>query len=97
MDDPSALSAARKASRVYLLLVLGLCYGLGALELIFRTGTFYQILAKGFTAIPVAAAFLARRLTGVNWEYNLSLRAWKNGKAWLFPPSFPRFSSAAEP
>jgi len=89
MTDPSALNAARKASRVYLLLVLGACYSLGALELIFRTGTFYQILAKGFTAVPVAAAFLTRRLTGVNWEYTLSLRVWENGKVWLFSAFVP--------
>ncbi len=32
MTDPSALNDARKASRVYLLLVLGSCYGLGVRE-----------------------------------------------------------------
>ena len=68
---------------VYLMLVLGACYLLGALEAVTGSGKFYQILGIGFTFIPVIAAFITRRITGERAKYRLSLRVWRDAKSWL--------------
>ena len=87
--EEKAVRDDRHAVRIYLMIVLGICYGLGVLELLTKTGKVYQLLAKGFTAVPVIAAFLTRRLTGVQFKYSLSLKVWKNWKAWLFSAFVP--------
>ena len=78
-----------KAVIVYLALVLGVCYLLGALEGITDTGKFYKILGIGFTFIPVISAVITRRITGERAKYNLSLRVWKNMKHWLLSAILP--------
>ena len=75
--------------RIYLILVLGVCYTLGILEMIVGNGNFYQILGIGFTFIPVICAVITRRLTGCKAKYHLSLKVWKNVKAWLFSAFVP--------
>ena len=78
-----------RAVRVYLLIVLGVCYLLGLLELVTESGKFYEVLAVGFTFIPVTAAFITRRITGERPRYRLSLRVWKNMKYWLLSAFLP--------
>ena len=53
---------ANRAIFVYLLLVLGVCYLLGLMEIITNTGKFYQILGISFTFIPVIAALITKRI-----------------------------------
>ncbi len=78
-----------KAVIVYLVLVLGVCYLLGALEGITDSGKFYKILGIGFTFIPVISAVITRRITGERAKYHLSLRVWKNMKHWLLSAILP--------
>lgn len=68
----------------YLAIIFVCTFGLGALELIFKTGQFNQILQTGFTAMPVLAALVVCRTTGVQSQSKLSLKVWKNWKMWLF-------------
>lgn len=78
-----------KAVIIYLALVLGVCYLLGALEGITGSGKFYRILGIGFTFIPVIAAMITKRITGEKSKYHLSLRVWKNMKYWLLSAFLP--------
>lgn len=80
---------------IYLILVLAICYGLGILELISGNGKFYQFLGIAFTFIPVVSAAVTRRLTNVKAKYHLSLKVWKNPKAWLFSAFVPGILTAA--
>lgn len=73
----------------YLGILFACAYGLGALELIFRNGTFYNILQKSFTAMPVVTVWIVRRITGVESKSKLSLKVWKNWKMWLFSAVVP--------
>lgn len=82
----------QKQMRIYLALVLGVCYLLGAAA--FLTGgttdtAAYQFLHKGFTAFPVLAAFFTRRITKDTSPLRLSLKVWKNAKLWLFSAFVP--------
>ena len=81
--------------KVYLILVLGICFALGILELIAGYGKFYRFLQIGFTFIPVLCAAAAKRLTGKRSSYHLSLKVWKNGKAWAFSALVPAVLVAA--
>ena len=74
---------------VYLLIVLGTCFGLGVMELITDNGKFYNFLGIAFTFIPVIAAMITRRITKEKAIYHLSLKVWKNPKAWLFSAFVP--------
>lgn len=72
---------------VYLTIVLGACFGLGITGIF--TGnengnTAFEILRKCFTALPVAAAFLTRRITKDKSPWNFSLKVWKRPGLWLF-------------
>lgn len=78
-----------KAIPVYLLIVLGVCYLLGLLEIITGNGKFYQFLGIAFTFIPVIAAFITRRITGERAKFHLSLCVWKNMKYWLISALLP--------
>ena len=78
-----------KAIATYLLLVFGVCYLLGLLELVTKTGKFYQILGIGFTFIPVIATFITIKITKVKARYHLSLAVWKNMKYWLLSAFVP--------
>ena len=80
---------ANRAIFVYLLLVLGVCYLLGLMEIITSTGKFYQILGISFTFIPVIAAFITRKITGERAKFHLSLKVWKNMKCWFLSAFLP--------
>lgn len=78
--------------RVYLLLVLGICYLLGAAVFFTQNdsaNTAYQILQKSFTAFPVICAFVTRRITKDKSKCRISLKVWKNAKLWLFCAFIP--------
>ncbi|MDE7218097.1 MAG: hypothetical protein K2O45_00500 [Oscillospiraceae bacterium] len=73
--------------RTYLLFVEGICFLLGITAGF--TGNSdgniaYQILQKGFTAFPVIAAVMTRRITKDAAEWHISLKVWKNPLLWLF-------------
>ena len=68
---------------------MGVCYLLGILEAVTDSGEFYQILGISFTFIPVIAALIAKRITGVKAKYHLSLRVWKNMRYWLLSALVP--------
>lgn len=89
------MGMAKNPIKTYLILVLGVCFGLGALERIVGNGTFYQLLGIGFTFIPVVAALITRRLTGVGAKYHLSLKVWEHPKEWLFSAFAPGILVAA--
>lgn len=82
----------QKQMRIYLALVLGVCYLLG-IAVFLSGGTAdtpaYQFLHKGFTAFPVLAAFFTRRITKDTSPLRLSLKVWKNAKLWLFSALVP--------
>ena len=80
---------ANRAIFVYLLLVLGVCYLLGLIEIITNTGKFYQILGISFTFIPVIAALITKRITGERAKFPLSLKVWKNMKCWFLSAFLP--------
>ena len=73
----------------YLVTIYIFTFGLGILELIFQTGIFYQILQKGFTAVPVVTALLICKMTGEKQGIKLSLKVWKNWRMWLFSAFVP--------
>lgn len=74
---------------IFLMLNIGICYLFGLLELIFKNGIFYQILGIGFTFIPVICAAFSKRITGVKAKYHLSLKVWKDLRAWSFSAIVP--------
>lgn len=80
---------ANRAIFVYLLLVLGVCYLLGLMEIITNTGKFYQIMGISFTFIPVIAALITKRITGERAKFPLSLKVWKNMKYWFLSAFLP--------
>lgn len=73
----------------YLVTIYIFTFGLGILELIFQTGIFYEILHKGFTAVPVVTTLLICKMTGEKQGIRLSLKVWKDWKAWLFSAFIP--------
>lgn len=75
--------------KIYLVCIFVVCYGLGILELLDGTGRFYNFLGVAFTFLPVVIAFLTRRVTERRARFKLSLRVWKNPKAWLFSAFVP--------
>lgn len=74
---------------IYLFIVFGICFGLGIAELIAKNGKFYEFLGIAFTFIPVLAAMITRKITKARSKYHLSLKVWKNPKAWLFSACAP--------
>ncbi len=81
------MSDMKKQIRLYLILVLGVCWLLG-IAAVFTQGEnrsiLYQILQKGFTALPVIAAFFTRRITKDKKGWRISIKVWKNRKLWAF-------------
>ena len=59
------------------------------MEFIADNGKFYNFLGIAFTFIPVIAAMITRRITKEKAIYHLSLKVWKNPKAWLFSAFVP--------
>ena len=78
-----------KAIVLYLAIIIAVCFGLGIFEGILKTGVFYNILQKGFTALPVITAFIVRKITKDKSKVRLSLRVWKNWKMWAFCAFIP--------
>ena len=79
--------SAKKQEALYLGIVLGLCFLFGIVNGVLRQddkGIAFQILQKGFTAFPVCAAFLTRRITKSKEGFHISLKVWKYKKFWLF-------------
>ena len=77
----------QKQIRLYLLLTLGTCFLLGMAAFFTpnnRENAAYQILQKGFTAFPVTAAILTRRITKDKTKWHFSLKLWKNPVLWAF-------------
>lgn len=77
----------QKQMKLYLIFVLGICWALGITAAILPEGSrgaVYQILQKGFTLFPVAAAVLTRRITKDRTEWRISVRGWKQPKLWAF-------------
>lgn len=68
-------------------LILGTCYLLFDAALLAKDSArtqIYNILQKGFTAVPVLAAVITRRLTKDRTPWRISLKVWKNWKLWIF-------------
>lgn len=95
MNDLELNSEESKKQRVlYLTLVLGVCYLLGAIALFTQgkaRGITVDVLQKGFTAFPVAAAFLTKKIMKDKSGWNLSLRVWKRPGLWAFCAFVPGF------
>ena len=78
----------------YLMIIIVFTFGLGVLEKIYQTGLFYDILHKGFTALPVVTALVVRKITKEKNKFRLSLKVWKNWKMWLFCAFIPGIAIA---
>lgn len=83
------MKGMNRTIKIYLTLIFVVCYGLGAIELITRTGIAYEFLGIGFTFFPVSIAMITKRITGEKAAFTLSLKVWKNMKAWLFSAFVP--------
>lgn len=72
---------------LYLSLVLGTCYLLFGAALLIKNDighSVYGILQKGFTAFPVLAALITRKITKDKSPWRFSLKVWKRPWLWLF-------------
>lgn len=81
------IMSVKKQEAIYLGIVLGLCFLLGIINRVCGQddkGIAFQILQKGFTAFPVCAAFLTRRIAKSKESFHISLKVWKQKKLWLF-------------
>lgn len=82
----------RKQEHTYLLLVIGTCYLLGILGLLFRNeegNIMFDVLQKGFTVFPFVGALLTRKLSHDKERLWFSIKVWKNWKLWLICAVFP--------
>jgi len=81
------MSDMKKQIKLYLIFVLGVCWMLG-IAAIFTQGNnrsiLYQILQKGFTALPAIAVIFTRRITKDKTGCRISIKVWKNRKLWAF-------------
>ena len=67
-------------------IVLGICYSLGFLadRIPGQAGVIvYEILQKGFTALPVLAVLITRKITRDTKPWNFSFKVWKQPGLWL--------------
>ena len=86
------MSNTKKQLKIYLIFVLGICWILGVAAIFTRgncRNILYQILQKGFTALPVIAAIFTRRITKDKAGWRISLKVWKNLKLWGFCAFIP--------
>lgn len=84
--------------KIYLILVLGVCFFLGGTAYFMQDSAksiAYQILQKGFTAFPVMAAVLTRRITKDKTKWRFSIKVWNNPKLWIFCAFIPSILIAA--
>lgn len=77
MAETTKSSKETKQRILYLTLVLGSCYLLFFIVLFGNKGSnspIYQILQKGFTAFPVLAAIITRRVTKDKTPWRISIQ-----------------------
>ncbi len=79
---------------IYLIIVFSVCFTPGIIERITQTGRVYHALGIMFTFIPVIAGMITKRITKQKSKIKLSLKVWKNKKAWLFSAFVPALSCA---
>lgn len=92
MAETTKSSKETKQRILYLTLVLGSCYLLFFIALFGNKGSnspIYQILQKGFTAFPVLAAIITRRVTKDKTPWRISIKVWKQPKLWAFSALVP--------
>ena len=80
-------SRETKQIKIYLALVLGCCFGMFVISLFGDRGSdnpVCPLLQKGFTALPVLAAVITRRLTRDKTPWRISLKVWRRPKLWAF-------------
>lgn len=73
--------------KIYLYLVLGVCYFLGITAYFTHASNgsiAYQILQKGFTAFPVMSAIMTRRITKDKSKWRCYIKVWKKPMLWFF-------------
>ena len=80
---------------IYLIIVFAVCYGLGFIEFMTKTGKAYSFLGIIFTFVPVIAGMITKRITKQKSKISLSLKVWKNKKAWLFFGVYTKFHGSA--
>lgn len=91
MADIKGNKSARQI-RIYLALVLGSCYLLFFIALFGDKGNdnpVYQIIQKGFTAIPILAAVITRWATKDKTPWKISIKVWKQPKLWALCAFLP--------
>ncbi len=89
------MGGSKRQMRLYLISVLGVCLALGIAAAFSRGHAIYQILQKGFTAFPVIAAVLTRRITKDKTQWRISLKVWKDKRLWAFCAFVPGILIAA--
>ena len=78
--------------KIYLFLVLGVCFFLGIIAYFTQSpneNLIYQILQKGFTVFPVISAVITRRITKDKTQWRFSIKVWKNPTLWIFCAFIP--------
>lgn len=89
------MGGSKGQMRLYLISALGVCWALGIAAAFSRGHAIYQILQKGFTAFPVIAAVLTRRITKDKTQWRISLKVWKDKRLWAFCAFVPGILIAA--
>lgn len=89
------MGGSKRQMRLYLISALGVCWALGIAAAFSRGHAIYQILQKGFTAFPVIAAVLTRRITKDKTQWRISLKVWKDKRLWAFCAFVPGILIAA--
>lgn len=89
------MGGSKGQMRLYLISVLGVCLALGIAAAFSRGHAIYQILQRGFTAFPVIAAVLTRRITKDKTQWRISLKVWKDKRLWAFCAFVPGILIAA--
>ncbi|MPM60013.1 hypothetical protein SDC9_106860 [bioreactor metagenome] len=84
-----------KRINIYLFLVLGFYYACGIIAFVLPNESgkkVFSFLAVIFTAIPLLATVITRKITKDNSSWNLNLKVWKDWKMWLFSAFIPAVS-----
>lgn len=84
-----------KRINIYLFLVLGFYYACGIIAFVLPNESgkeVFSFLTVIFTAIPLLATVITRKITKDNSSWNLNLKVWKNWKMWLFSAFIPGVS-----
>lgn len=89
------MGGSKRQMSLYLISALGVCWALGIAAAFSRGHAIYQILQKGFTAFPVIATVLTRRITKDKTQWRISLKVWKDKRLWAFCAFVPGILIAA--